>query len=68
MNKNWRHIPCLTHTLYIVAQSGLDEIKQIHKKVKTVDEYFKLSTKSNIKLKKHTKINGVPRIEVNSRS
>jgi hypothetical protein len=34
MNQNWRHIPCLAHTLNLIAQSGLGEIENVHKKVK----------------------------------
>lgn len=41
MNKNWRHIPCLAHTINLIAQAGLEEINHVHKKVKKVDEFFK---------------------------
>lgn len=51
MNQNWRHIPCLAHTLNLIAQSGLGEIKNVHKKVKSIVEYFKRSKKANLKLK-----------------
>ena len=51
MNPKWYHIPCLEHTLNLIAQSGLGEIKNVHKKVKTIVEYFKRSTKANLKLK-----------------
>jgi len=32
-NKNWKHIPCLAHSVNLIAQCGLEEIKEIHKKV-----------------------------------
>lgn len=51
MNKNWRHIPCLAHTINLIAQSGLDEINHVHKKVKKIVEFFKRSTQSYAKLK-----------------
>lgn len=51
MNKNWRHIPCLAHTINLIAQCGLDEIQNVHKKLKSIVEHFKRSTKSNVKLK-----------------
>lgn len=37
------------HTL--IAQSGLLDIQNVHKKVKSKVKFFKRSTKSNIKLK-----------------
>lgn len=42
MNQNWRHITfiCLAHTLNLISQSGLGEIKNVHKKVKTIVKYF----------------------------
>lgn len=51
MNKSWRHIPCLAHTIHLIAQSELDEINHVHKKVKKVVEFFKRSTQSYTKLK-----------------
>lgn len=51
LNKNWRHIPCLAHSLNLIAQSGLLDIQNVHKKVKSIVEFFKRSTKSYIKLK-----------------
>lgn len=64
MNQNWRHIPCLAHTLNLIAQSGLGEIKNVHKKVKTVVEYFKRSTKANLKLKNAQKQMGYPELKL----
>lgn len=60
MNQNWHHIPCLAHILNLIAQSGLGEIKNVHKKVKTIVEYFKRSTKANLKLKNTQKQMGYP--------
>lgn len=34
MNKNWRHIPCLAHTINLIAQAGLEELNHVHEKVK----------------------------------
>ncbi|XP_022162105.1 zinc finger BED domain-containing protein 1-like [Myzus persicae] len=64
MNQNWRHIPCLAHTLNLIAQSGLGEIKHVHKKVKTIVEYFKQSTKANLKLKNTQKQMGYPELKL----
>jgi len=64
MNQNWRHIPCLAHTLNLIAQSGLGEIKHVHKKVKTIVEYFKRSTKANLKLKNAQKQMGYPELKL----
>lgn len=64
MNQNWRHIPCLAHTLNLIAQSGLGEIKNVHKKVKTIVEYFKRSTKANLKLKNAQKQMGYPELKL----
>lgn len=30
LNTNWRHIPCLTHSINLIAQSGLAEIQEVH--------------------------------------
>ncbi|XP_025411120.1 zinc finger BED domain-containing protein 1-like [Sipha flava] len=62
MNQNWRHIPCLAHTLNLIAQSGLGEIKRVHKKVKNIVEYFKRSTKA--KLKNAQKQMGYPELKL----
>lgn len=63
-NQNWRHIPCLAHTLNLIAQSRLGEIKNVHKKVKSIVEYFKRSTKANLKLKNAQKQMGYPELKL----
>ncbi|XP_025410740.1 zinc finger BED domain-containing protein 1-like [Sipha flava] len=50
-NKNWKHIPCLAHSINLIAQCGLEEIKEIHKKVKKIVEHFKRSSQAAAKLK-----------------
>lgn len=40
-----------SHTINLIAQIGLIDIKNVHKKVKSIVEFFKRSTKSYIKLK-----------------
>lgn len=48
---SWSHIPCFAHSLNLVAQSGLNEISDVHKKVKSIVEHFKKSTLATSKLK-----------------
>jgi len=36
LNKNWRHILCLAHIINLIAQSGLVDIKNVHKKLKAL--------------------------------
>lgn len=43
--------PCLAHSINLIAQSGLVDIKNVHKKVKSIVEFFKRSTKYYIKMK-----------------
>jgi len=50
-NKNWKHIPCLAHSINLIAQCGLEEIKEIHKKLKKIVEHFKRSSQAAAKLK-----------------
>ncbi|CAH2013573.1 unnamed protein product [Acanthoscelides obtectus] len=47
---SWAHIPCFAHTLNLVVQNGLQEIKDIRHKVKAVVEYFHRSSQANSKL------------------
>lgn len=47
----WAHIPCFAHTLNLIIQHALKEIKEIQAKTKTVVEYFKRSSHANAKLK-----------------
>lgn len=50
-NKNWKHIPCLVHSINLIAQCGLEDIKKVHKKVKKIVEHFKRSSQAAAKLK-----------------
>lgn len=47
---SWAHIPCFAHTLNLIVQYGLDEIKDIRAKVKAVVEHFHRSSQANAKL------------------
>jgi len=38
LNTKWRHLPCLAYSINLIAQS-LEEIFEVHKKVKSVVEY-----------------------------
>lgn len=51
LNTKWRHLPCLAHSINLIAQSGLGEISEVHKKVKSVVEFFKRSSQAYTKLK-----------------
>lgn len=46
---DWRHIPCFAHTLNLVVQTGLEDIKTTQK-VKSIVEYFKRSSQALTKL------------------
>lgn len=47
----WRHVPCFAHTLNLVVQTAMEEIKQIQTKVKKIVEFFKRSPKATALLK-----------------
>ena len=64
LNSNWRHMPCLAHGINLIAQSGLLDIQYIHKKVKSIVEFFKRSTKSYIKLKQTQTQMGQPLLKL----
>jgi len=64
MNKNWRHIPCLAHTINLIAQVGLKEINHVHKKVKKIVEFFKRNTQSYKKLKNALTQMGYPELKL----
>ncbi|KAE9524437.1 hypothetical protein AGLY_015158 [Aphis glycines] len=64
MNKNWRHIPCLAHTINLIAQAELEEINHVYKKVKKVVEFFKRSTQSYKKLKNTQTQMGYPELKL----
>jgi len=64
LNSNWRHMPCLAHSINLIAQSGLSDIQIVHKKVKSIVEFFKRSTKSYIKLKQTQTQMGLPLLKL----
>ena len=47
----WKHLPCFAHTLNLIVQDSLKEIKCIQDKVKGIVEYFHRSTVASEKLK-----------------
>lgn len=40
----WRHFPCFTLSINLIVQSGLEAVKPILNKVKSIVEYFKRSS------------------------
>ncbi|CAI6357248.1 unnamed protein product [Macrosiphum euphorbiae] len=40
----WRHFPCFAHSINLIVQSALEEVKPILGKVKAIVKYFKRST------------------------
>lgn len=51
LNSNWRHMPYVVHGINLITQSGLSDIQNVLKKVKSIVEFFKWRTKSYIILK-----------------
>jgi len=51
LNKQWHHLPCLAHSINLIAKSGLDELKDVYKNVKSIVEFFKRSPDASIKLR-----------------
>lgn len=47
----WQHIPCVAHSLNLIAQRALQEIKPLQSKVKAIVESFKRSAHATAKLK-----------------
>ena len=47
----WKHIPCFAHTLNLIVQYGLQNVKDVVTKVKTIVEFFKRSPQACGKLK-----------------
>ena len=47
----WKHIPCFAHNLNLIVQHGLQNVKDIVNKVKTIVEFFKRSPQASQKLK-----------------
>ncbi|KAJ0169828.1 hypothetical protein K1T71_014434 [Dendrolimus kikuchii] len=48
---SWRHIGCFAHSVNLVVQVGLKEIKNPYTKVKAIVEYFKRSSPALAKLR-----------------
>ncbi|XP_033253302.1 zinc finger BED domain-containing protein 1-like [Drosophila miranda] len=48
---NWRHIPCLAHTLNIIVQKALGPIDSVRVKAKAIVEFFNRSSSGFKKLK-----------------
>lgn len=40
LNTNWHHIPCLPRSFNLIAQRGLLNIQNVHKKVKGIIEFL----------------------------
>lgn len=55
---NWRHISCFAHVLNIGIQHGLEKLKPIINKIKSIVEFFKLSSGACHKLQNIQKQNG----------
>lgn len=47
----WKQIPCFAHTLNLIVQSALKEIKATQSKVKAIVEHFKRSPLATQRLK-----------------
>lgn len=62
--KSWLHIPCFAHSLNLVAQSGLDQIADVHKRIKSIVEHFKKSTQTTIKFKEIQKQMGYSTVKL----
>lgn len=56
----WHSIPCFAHTLNLIVQNAIAEIKELRIKVKTAVEYFKRSPHALSKLKEVQKQMGFP--------
>lgn len=50
-HNNWKHIPCFAHTLNLIVQSALKEIKDITTKIKQIVEVFRRSPLASERLK-----------------
>lgn len=46
----WAHVPCFAHSLNLIVQEALKEIRNIRAKVKACVEYFHRSSQANAKL------------------
>lgn len=60
----WRFIPCFAHTLNLVLQAGLAEIKEEVDKVKTIVQFFKRSSSALAKLRGMQAQMGLPELKL----
>lgn len=60
----WTHQTCFAHTINLVVQAALKEIKDIHAKSKSIVEHFKRSPQAASKLKAIEKQMGFPELSV----
>lgn len=61
---NWRHIGCFAHTINLVVQAALGEIKTTTLKVKSIVEYFKRSSQTLAKLHTTQDQMNLPRLKL----
>ncbi|XP_054281126.1 E3 SUMO-protein ligase ZBED1-like [Macrosteles quadrilineatus] len=60
----WRHIPSFAHSLNLVVQGSLDNIKPILVKVKAIVEFFKRSSQALAKLQNMQEQLGLPKLKL----
>ncbi|CAK1593251.1 unnamed protein product [Parnassius mnemosyne] len=60
----WKHIGCFAHSINLVVQSGLKEIKNTVIKVKSIVEYFKKTSSALAKLKEIQQQMGLPELKL----
>ncbi|CAG5046036.1 unnamed protein product [Parnassius apollo] len=60
----WKHIRCFAHSVNLVVQSGLKDIKNTVLKVKSIVEYFKSSSSALTKLKEIQQQMGLPELKL----
>ena len=61
---NWRHISCFAHVLNIGIQHGLEKLKPIINKIKSIVEFFKQSSGACHKLQNIQKQNGFENLKL----
>lgn len=60
----WKQVPCFAHTLNLIVQAGLTEIKLIQNKVKTIVELFRRSVLASERLTAMQKQLGEKQVKV----
>ncbi|CAG5015362.1 unnamed protein product [Parnassius apollo] len=60
----WKHIRCFAHSVNLIVQSGLKDIKNTVLKVKSIVEYFKSSSSALTKLKEIQQQMGLPELKL----